>query len=67
MNLTKIRKPLLVTITLLAAVLAIFAMNRLNHFRTAPAGRTQVIGYGFIMIFGCITFVRGLFVIRRLK
>lgn len=67
MKLAKIRKPLIITITVLAALLAIFAMNRLNYFRTNPASRTHVIGYGFVMIFGCITFVRGLFTIRRLK
>ncbi len=69
---SKKRKTLLMVISVLSAILALFAMNRLNALRAPSEGapemsRGHVIGYGFVMIFGCITFVRSIFAIRRLN
>lgn len=51
-------------ITALAFVLVILAATRL---RGGIDDRIQLFGWGFVLIFGCIFFVRGLFAIRRLK
>jgi hypothetical protein len=51
-------------ITALAFVLVIAAATQL---RGGIDDRIQLFGWGFVLIFGCIFFVRGLFAIRRIK
>ena len=58
------KKQKFVMITALAAVIALVAAFNL---RSGLTERYQVLGWGFILIFGCIFFVRGIYAINRLK
>lgn len=53
--------------TVLAFVLVIVAVYQLNQLRIGPADSTSVLGWGFVMIFGCIFFVRGIFAVNKIK
>ncbi len=58
------KKAKFVFITVLAFVLVMLAAINLRGGLTE---RIQVFGWGFVMIFGCIFFVRGIFAINKLK
>ncbi len=58
------KKAKFIFITVLAFVLTLVAATQL---RSGLTDRVQVLGWGFIMIFGCIFFVRGIFAINKLK
>jgi len=63
MSLSKKNK--LSIITAFAFVLVLFAAAQLRG--GGAQDRVTVLGWGFILIFGSISFVRGIFAIRRCK
>lgn len=60
------KKAKFVFITVLAFVLAMVAAIQLRSGLDASA-QVQVLGWGFVMIFSCIFFVRGIYAINRTK
>ena len=58
------KKSKFIFMTVLAFVLVMAAAMNL---RSQPTDKIQVLGWGFVMIFGCIFFVRGIFAINKLK
>ena len=58
------KKSKFIFMTVLAFVLVMVAAINL---RSGLTERVQVLGWGFVMIFGCIFFVRGIFAINKLK
>ncbi len=63
MSLTKKQKFSLMTA--LAFIMFFVAATMLRG--GGATNRTAVLGWGFIMLFSCMTFVRGIFAIRRCK
>ena len=59
------RKAKLIGLTALSAVLTVVAATQLRGVQ--DASRTVVLGWGFILIFGCVFFVRGIYAITRCK